>query len=833
MKNSKIFHRWEQMNSINQFNNQMLLSQFKERKANGQAPHYSQQHFTSNSNDTTSSSATSQKSKTSKKKIAFYSIAALSAATLAFIGLKNGAPKMDMNQRFQINQSDFEKLRNVANTTLGENYVDSLMSKAKWSDASQIKPNSLIKDLKDTLIDIPGLLVDGYNGLAKKLNKNYTPKGIFASRALHNEQAIAKDAMLNLVEVFKKVNYDENAFTSKVAKNIASNSISYKTRNERTLTRLTTGLVSTIFTGTDFYNISILQKDDKKEAKQSAQTREKQEFSRYAMNAIFQFISLGAFDKYTKNSIPLTVLVSGATSLFTEVTSRLFTHTPLTPLTPEQAKHIAEKRRAKEAKKNNQEVKANKENKQQNQPSFKANLNNQIVFKDFAKTDGSFASLNLQRENIKNQNQNQEQIQQQEAKPKKKSKLGKILGLCFAGFSAFYIFSRTSKGSEVLKNISETLKLADIKKALTTKKRYIDPDELIGKIDSVLKDDTVKTADGRKILEKYRNVLTGDENTSGAIGKIEVEDGRLILGSIYSGFAKMGNTISAIFSLPGKLLCDGYKSLSKKFAPTKNVVNNGLSTIEVADRFKECGDRLGEISAFYNNNKSRVPAERHELMITGNDIGNGGYSFKQAPAEVVKYAYPKEYNDGVEALDKLFKKYGNNHKKLLEEITKRARNTKANGGTSIVDVAHNCRTIATAISTYFFVNDYRNKVLIESDGKDIDGAREQTNERIIHKLANFLINGTLMNLFNSTFKPIMNASIIAASGVSALTEFCNESLVRFSICSPKTRMGSRQELLDFNEKQEKQGGLKGAYVRAFKKLTGKKNIVEKSGVNAK
>ena len=777
------------MNSINQFNNQMLLSQFKQRKANGQAPHYSQQHFTSNSNDTTSSSATSQKSKTSKKKIAFYTIAALSAATLAFIGLKNGAPKMDMNQRFQISQSDFEKLRNVANTTLGENYVDNLMSKAKWSDASQIKPNSLIKDLKDTLIDIPWLLVDGYNSLAKKLNKSYTPKGIFASRVLHNEQAIAKDAMLNLVEVFKKVNYDENAFTSKVAKNIANSSISYRTRDERSLTRLTTGLVSTIFTGTDFYNISILQKDDKKEAKKSAQNREKQEFSRYAMNAFFQFISLGAFDKYIKNSIPLTVLVSGATSLFTEVTSRLFTHTPLTPLTPEQAKHIAEKRRAKEAKKNNQEVKVNKENKQQNQPSFKANLNNQIVFKDFAKTDGSFASLNLQRENIKNQNQ--EQVQQQEAKPKKKSKLGKILGLCFAGFSAFYIFSRTSKGSEVLAEISKTLKLANIKKALTTKKRYIDPNELIGKIDSVLKDDTVKTADGRKILEKYRNVLTGDDYTSGAIGKIEVEDGRLILGSIYSGFAKMGNTISAIFSLPGRLLCDGYKSLSKKFAPTKKVVINNLSGKEIADN-----------------------------------------SFRQAPPKTVKHAYPEEYNNGIEALDKLFKKYGNNHKKLLEEITKRARNTKANGGTNIVDVAHYCRTIVTAISTYFFVNDYRNKVLIESDGKDIDGAREQTNERILHKLANFLINGTLMNLFNSIFKPIMNASIIAASGVSALTEFCNESLVRFSICSPKTRMGSRQELLEFNEKQEKQGGLKGAYVRTFKKLTGKKNIVEKSGVKS-
>ena len=833
MKNSKIFHRWEQMNSINQSNNQMLLSQFKQRKANGQAPHYSQQHFTSNSNDTTSSSAASQKSKTSKKKIAFYSIAALSAATLAFIGLKNGALKTDsIKQHFQINQSDFEKLRNIANETLGKNYVDDLMTKANWTDASQIKPNSFGKDFTDAIIDVPGLFIDGFNNLSKKLNKNYTPKGIFASRALHNEQASAKDAMLNLVEVFKKVNYDKDAFNSKVAKNIANSSISYKTRDERTLTRLTTGLVSTIFTGTDFYNISILQKDDKKEAEHSAKTREKQEFSRYLMNAGFQFFVFGVFDRYIKNSIPLTVFASGIASLLTEIGSRLIAHTPLTSLTPEQAKQIAEKRRAKEAKKNNQEVKENKENKQQNQPSFKANLNNQIVFKDFAKTDGSFASLNLQRENIKNQNQNQEQVQQQEAKPKKKSKLGKILGLCFAGFSAFYIFSRTSKGSEALKNISETLKLADIKKALTTKKRYIDPNELIGKIDSVLKDDTVKTADGRKILEKYRTVLTGDENTSGAIGKIEVRDRRLILGSIYSGFAKMGNTISAIFTFPGKMLYNGFEALSKKFTPNNKVINNQQNTVEIADRLKECGDRLGEISTFYNNNKSRVPAERHELMITGNDIGNSGYSFKQAPPEVVKYAYPKEYNDGVEALDKLFKKYGNNHKKLLEEITKRARSTKANGGTSIDDVAHNCRTVATAISTVFFVNDYTNKVLIESEGKDIDGANEERNERIIHKLANFLINGMLMNFFNSTFKPIMNASIIAASGVSALTEFCNESLVRFSICSPRTRMNSKQELLNFDEKQEKQSGLKGAYVRAFKKITGKKNIVEKSGVKA-
>ena len=185
-------------------------------------------------------------------------------------------------------------------------------------------------------------------------------------------------------------------------------------------------------------------------------------------------------------------------------------------------------------------------------------------------------------------------------------------------------------------------------------------------------------------------------------------------------------------------------------------------------------------------------------------------------------------------LAQLIEKYQNNpreiegNRKIVDIIKKRTRNLEQGAETG--DIAALSRTLVTLISSYFFVNDYRNKVLIESNGKDIDKANEVTRERIGHKLSNFVINGTLMNVANTLFIKPLNSSLLAATMIATGTEICNELGIRKVICQPSKEMESKEAILEYEQNQLNRGGVMGAWTRIFKKITGKKSLSEKAGI---
>ena len=124
-------------------------------------------------------------------------------------------------------------------------------------------------------------------------------------------------------------------------------------------------------------------------------------------------------------------------------------------------------------------------------------------------------------------------------------------------------------------------------------------------------------------------------------------------------------------------------------------------------------------------------------------------------------------------------------------------------------------------------------MLLESAGKDEEGAKEEIKERLLHKLSNFIINGTLMNTFNTIFKVPLNNSLLNAAAVAAATETTNEFLVRKSICQPIGKKKTRQEIIDYEEAQLNKKGFMGWWARTFKKLTGKKTLTQKAGIKPK
>lgn len=699
-----------------------------------------------------------QTKKASLAKNAIKTAAVVAGIALAYKGGKKiiNAPKKNATQNI-----DFNELKRQADGLLGKGFFDETLDKAGWSDTSKIKETTFLEDIGSTLLDIPGVVLDTANTIAHKFNIQTNPDGILGKRAKAQEAYEAKNLILNIVGQFDKSKGNEEEFAKAIAKNINHTNPNYRTRDERVLNRLSTGFVSAYYAGNDFYNISMLKKDDKEEAEKSAKSRRKQEMSRMALNAGISFFTYGALDKYIKNSKIGTIASAGVSALFAEIVSRLMSGTPLKPLTPEEAKIRAQKGK-KEKLEKAPEIKQQEAQKPQN---FKGGIDSQNnIFKDFAKSDGTFAALD-EMNKIE---------QKEEAKPKKKkSKFLKMLAGASMLFSTYYLLNNSSKTSGIIKDFYKKTGLSSLKKFVKTKKVEIDMDKLKTNLGDLQK---ATTPEGKnlaqelgsdKLLETFSDMMNTLE-AKGKVqnGKLETTKDRFIIAALYNGFAKMGNTIATILSIPGRIA---------KFGIDKIAQANGKAPVQKAPN---------PVSSY---TKSAVMLDK---IIEQNKA--------KGAAETIK------------------------------DITKNVQDVKA-VELEMSDLASDCRTMVTAVSTFFFVNDYRNRVLLESEGKDIEGANAEVKERLAHKAFNFVFNGTLMNVFNKMFQSIINKSLIAAGAVAAMTEFCNENLIRKSICSPAKKMESKQAIIDYDEKQTNRKGILGSYTKFFKKLTGKKSIVEKAG----
>ncbi len=160
-------------------------------------------------------------------------------------------------------------------------------------------------------------------------------------------------------------------------------------------------------------------------------------------------------------------------------------------------------------------------------------------------------------------------------------------------------------------------------------------------------------------------------------------------------------------------------------------------------------------------------------------------------------------------------------KVLLAAENKTGKSTYKNSSLAAIS-----RPFVTLIASYFFVNDYRNEVLITSEGKDVEGANTVAKERVMHKVSNFFFNALLMNLFNSVFEAAYHGSLLGAGAVAAATEFTNENLIRKSIGVP-TRKMTRAQIEEHDRQNLQRDDFWGKYFRFMSKITGKKTISQK------
>ena len=575
-------------------------------------------------------------------------------------------------------------------------------------------------------------------------------------------------------------------FTQTAANKITKTAKAYASRDERTLNRIVTGGIGAILSSYDMYNISMLEKDDKKSAKKAEKDRRDQELTRVFLSAGLTFLTLGIFDKFAKGSYILSSMIIAGSTLFAEVVSRIRKHKPLVPLSPERAQKIAQRQEYKKSNKNISSVRVtfDRINKKENADLYKdfTNMQNQEN-KSIVKPDLGEVKI---------------------TKPAKNKHIGLKLIAASILCSLGYLIARYAKGeynlkiarNKLLQNdaLKEFLKDGDISKL---------PQELIKEINSLSKkapglfdgvrDKITKrnSAINVECVKEQIERLLSSENAKEIAPILEVYEKQadfLINNNTKSYTAKVNNTFTNAL----------YEGFTKIFKTLYTILS---SPAQLACYLKERQFKDSE-KAFDEINKIMNAQSKNKLMI----------QYKKELAQLNEMLKKCNYSE-------------DSAQKIAKTISNHAHNFEKSAETS--DLANFSRTLVTMISSYFYVNDFRNTVLIESEGQNTQRAKEVMNDSISFKLCNFFFNGTLMNLFNSIFKTTLNGSLVGATAIAAATEVTNEFLIRKTIARPMKKLDSRDEIVEFERSQANRKGFAGWWTRNFKKLTGQKSLVEK------
>ena len=772
----------------------------------------------------------------------------------------------------EVTGTNAEKLISNLNALFGEETFSKNLNKAggKIIENKIIVPNRSF--LKDDLLKTLLFPVDIFTSVAEKLSNKgvvqYKDDGFIQKLINNRHKAQARDWVLDTIEEFSQRNYGEDLniekYTSKFKDIITENGTKikkgYATRDERTLNRVVTSCVSAMFSASDFYNISMLEKDNKDEAKKAGKHRLKQELSRMGFNASLTFIALGMFDRYTKKSIILNSLVIAGSALIAEISSRLMSGTPLKALTPEEAAKIAQLRKEKQAKKESIQIQ-NQAQENNKKVSFKANAKTQSeIFKDFT-LNTKMNALDVQKQSIAQSSSIIEDAVQDE--PKKKVKLGKILGLAFGGATLVFFLAKALKGDfkaiKRQKDFLETFGDESMKKSLCNENIKVAKENVKIFFKNIFKRDNKEPM--QKFHKKVLDISMLDENAYAQAKKqasIIATDHKNATDSFsfWKNFQEMlittkkskrtDDIITELENLKNRPDAKGIEGVlnayidhAKKYAAENEFVTTKEKTFFISGVVKGFSKIFKTIYDILT-----IPAKALNAIgefVTGADVNRKAFQKAHKQLNPNADKYKKELMDIHNKIEKASKvnfiesACGITSEQKMQDLIKTigtcARNVETSQETG--DLANISRTMVTAIGTYFFVNDYKNTVLIESEGKNVKGAKEEAKERIWHKAFNFVFNGTLMNVFNTTFAKIVNGSLAGAAIIASLTELTNESLIRKSLCQPALPQNSKQDIINYEQEQIDKGGFAGWWSRTFKKLTGKKTLTQKAGIDTK
>ena len=189
------------------------------------------------------------------------------------------------------------------------------------------------------------------------------------------------------------------------------------------------------------------------------------------------------------------------------------------------------------------------------------------------------------------------------------------------------------------------------------------------------------------------------------------------------------------------------------------------------------------------------------------------------------YASKEEeiFKDGIRFLKKISKDKDFKDKLNKSLISSFDNINKSNF--SNAELSGAAKTAVSTVTSGFLIADNYNLVMIDSQGKDKDLAKQKAKERTLQRIARIAYGATLIKLSNGIFKVPFNNSLLEAQAVNILTTGVIETLERKSVGLPLSE-STREDIIENDENNTNAKGLKGSYYRFMSQLTGKKSLAE-------
>ena len=185
--------------------------------------------------------------------------------------------------------------------------------------------------------------------------------------------------------------------------------------------------------------------------------------------------------------------------------------------------------------------------------------------------------------------------------------------------------------------------------------------------------------------------------------------------------------------------------------------------------------------------------------------------------------YSEENYINNEKIQEAFDKAHLKLKIFVDRAVEKSFNGVTQSSNKNTDLAMMSKLASSAVTSAFLVADNYNMVMLKSNGKDKEGAKEKANERIIQRLSALFYQSMLINWFNATFRSTYNSSLKGMAAVVIPNTITTEILTRKSIGMPVGRK-TYEELQAIDEKNENRKGFLGKYFKFMRLLTGKKPL---------
>lgn len=140
------------------------------------------------------------------------------------------------------------------------------------------------------------------------------------------------------------------------------------------------------------------------------------------------------------------------------------------------------------------------------------------------------------------------------------------------------------------------------------------------------------------------------------------------------------------------------------------------------------------------------------------------------------------------------------------------------------------KTAASAVTTGFLIADNYNMVMIDSQGKDKDLAKQKAKERAVQRGARLTYEAFILKMVLDMFSGVCNASLLGALGVSGVLRVITEMVERKAVGLPLGE-SNQKEMKEDEIKHLQATGIKGSYFRAMATLAGKKSFADKQKNN--